>query len=127
MRIPRFLRSLDALLSRQPAWAIVLLCIVLMALVGTIDYRIGPPLVFGPLYLAPIAIAAWYSGRFFSAFIALASATITELDRDFTAAVLPNTRVLLWNAAMRVIVYFAFALLVRIVALYVRMGAFPAD
>jgi hypothetical protein len=125
MQMPRFLISIDKLVLRQPPWATVLVCVVLIAGVGTIDYKVGPPIVFGPLYLAPIAIAAWYSGRFFSIVIALASATITELDRDFTVAVLPNPRVLAWNAAMRVIFYLAFALLVRIVRLYVRMGTFP--
>jgi hypothetical protein len=39
--------------------------------------------------------------------------------------VLPNPRVLAWNGLMRLVVYLSFALLVRIVRLSVRMGAFP--
>lgn len=125
MRVPPLVRSLDQMLSRQPPWVIGLLCVAMLAVVGTVDYRVGPPIVLGPFFLIPIALAAWYSGRFFALFIALTSVTISELGRDFTLAILPNPRVLIWNAAMRVIVYFAFTLLVRIVRLYVRMGAFP--
>jgi hypothetical protein len=125
MRVPGFIKALDRLLSHQPAWVVMVLSTVLLALVGTMDYRLGPPIVLGPLFLVPIAISAWYTGRFFSVFVAFSAAVITDVLRDFTAVVLPNPRVLAWNGLMRLVVYLSFALLVRIVRLSVRMGAFP--
>jgi diguanylate cyclase (GGDEF)-like protein len=52
-----------SLLARLPKPLAVLLTIVVIALVGELDYLTGVELRIYPLYNLPIAYAAWYLGR----------------------------------------------------------------
>ena len=58
--------------AAQPQWRIMLLGLILVAVIGYVDYLTGDYsiLIF---YLAPVSLVAWFSGRWAGAVIGLCS------------------------------------------------------
>jgi hypothetical protein len=103
--------SAYAPLHRSPArkWLMGGVALLSLAAVGLCDYLTGKAFSFTLLYLAPICIAIWFIGNvpgLLFCFLAVIGAMIGELsDR----ASLPGA---LWNAGIRLGVYFVFYSLV---------------
>jgi diguanylate cyclase (GGDEF)-like protein len=69
--VPRFRLGLDAWLRRRPRATVVAIGLGLVAALGYVDAALAPDLA--PLaYLAPIALVAWFGGRWAGALVALA-------------------------------------------------------
>ena len=91
--------------GRVRAAAAVLLTVV----VGLLDLLTGPDIAFAPFYLIPVAVAAWYAGRF----AGLAMAVFASLAWLLVEAVSGYTDalpVLLWNGFSRLCIFAALAL-----------------
>jgi cell division protein FtsW (lipid II flippase) len=54
-----------------------LLAVVMVALIGVLDYRTEPELSLALLYLVPIFQAAWFAGRYAGIFISCISAAVS--------------------------------------------------
>jgi signal transduction histidine kinase len=105
-RAPRFLgRPRTGMLAfrrgTMGAVSLVLVCII-----GYIDYRTGYERSLSLFYLVPISLGTWFVGLFFGLFLATLSVVVWVMS-DLAAGI-PAVRI--WNAAMAVASYFAFTI-----------------
>lgn len=101
---------LDAIALRRP-FVYPLCWTALSALIMAIDYEVGPVIQFNAMFIIPVSLAAWYSGRSFGLAFAVALPLIrlyyaTLLDPPWTFAES------MANAAIRMSVLVSFAILV---------------
>ena len=105
------MKRVKEFLDRQPKALIVVIGIILVGVIGWIDFLTGDYslLVF---YLIPVSLVSWFSGRWAGAVTAVASGC-TRFISDYALAL--NSRHLYWNSVedmvFLVIVAFLIALL----------------
>jgi signal transduction histidine kinase len=80
--------------------------LVLICVIGYIDYRTGYERSLSLFYLVPISLGTWFVGLFFGLFMATLSVVVWVMS-DLAAGI-PAVRI--WNAAMAVASYFAFTI-----------------
>ena len=80
--------------------------LVLVCIIGYIDYRTGYERSLSLFYLVPISVGTWFVGLFFGLFMATLSVVVWVMS-DLAAGI-PAVRI--WNAAMAVASYFAFTI-----------------
>jgi hypothetical protein len=95
-------------LGIMPGWLLLVSGFLLVALIGYIDYVTGDYsiLVF---YLIPIALEAWYLGRWGGIAMAVASG-IARIASDYTSYT--NSSLMYWNSTEDMIFMLVVALLV---------------
>lgn len=103
---------LERWLRQQPAWAIVVLALCLVGLLGVLDYLTGAEIAFSVFYLLPVMTVAWLAGLRAAWPVVLASgltwlAADLAADRTYTHAWIPY-----WNTTTRLVVFVIVALLV---------------
>jgi signal transduction histidine kinase len=105
-RAPRFFgrRRTGVLAFGRGAMGAVSL--VLICIIGYIDYRTGYERSLSLFYLVPISLGTWFVGLFFGLFMATLSVVVWVMS-DLAAGI-PAVRI--WNAAMAVASYFAFTI-----------------
>ena len=97
-------------LSRRRIAAIVL---VLVLVVGSMDYATGYELSFWIFYLVPIAIASWYINRRFAVLVSIFSA-ITWLALDqASGSQYSKTFIPFWNAGVRLMFFLTTTFLIN--------------
>ncbi|ABQ28440.1 hypothetical protein [Geotalea uraniireducens] len=91
-----------------PKWLVLVVCFLLVALVGYADYITGDysMLIF---YLVPIALAAWYVGRFGGIAMAVASGGV-RIGSDYSS--FTSTSRMYWNCVEDMIFLLVVALLI---------------
>src|SRR3989454_4467997 len=105
--ITLFHSSLDDWLRHRPRTTVVAIGLGLVAALGYADASVAPDLA--PLvYLAPIALAAWYAGRWAGALVALTS-TCAWLLTDAAGRGFPPAMVLSWDALVRLAAFLVVA------------------
>jgi diguanylate cyclase (GGDEF)-like protein len=77
------------------------LCILLVVLIGVIDYMTGYELAFSLFYLAPIGLATWNSGRDMGLLVSILSAGVWYLADAFSGHVYSTPLIYLWNTGIR--------------------------
>ena len=105
-RAPRFLgrpRTGGLAFGRGTMAAVSL---VLVCIIGYIDYRTGYERSLSLFYLVPISLGTWFVGLFFGLFMATLSVVVWVMS-DLAAGI-PAVRI--WNAGMAVASYFAFTI-----------------
>ena len=105
-RAPRFLgrpRTGVLVFGRGTMGAVSL---VLVCIIGYIDYRTGYERSLSLFYLVPISVGTWFVGLFFGLFMATLSVVVWVMS-DLAAGI-PAVRI--WNAGMAVASYFAFTI-----------------
>lgn len=102
--------SILKIAEKQPRWLVVAIGLILVTLIGVVDYLTGDYslLVF---YLIPIFLVAWFAGRWWGGLIALFSGT-TRFVADYT--VYTNVRLLMWNAIEEMIFLMIVAFLIAL-------------
>jgi signal transduction histidine kinase len=80
--------------------------LVLVCIIGYIDYRTGYERSLSLFYLVPISLGTWFIGLAFGLMIATLSVVVWVMS-DLAAGI-PSVR--LWNAAMALASYFAFTI-----------------
>jgi diguanylate cyclase (GGDEF)-like protein len=94
---------------RAPPWLVAALALPALVLVGLLDATFDASVRLTPLYLLPVAVAAWAGGAGLGAAVAVAAAT-TRLAVEL--AVAPERRVLaVWNLVADLVVYLGAAML----------------
>jgi signal transduction histidine kinase len=83
-----------------------LLSLLLVAIIGLIDYLAGYAIFFSAFYLIPVALAAWYVGRTFAFVVSVSSVTVSIVGDYAAGAAYPNLWVPLWNGLIALTVYF---------------------
>lgn len=98
-------RVLDKL-ERTSRVALVLAGLVVLALIGLIDYLTGFELLFSVFYLLEVGLAAWFVGRGFGLLMSVLS-VIVWIGGDVAAgAHYSNLVVPVWNAVILMVFYF---------------------
>ena len=90
----------------QPKALTAALSVLLLAIIGLIDYLAGYAIFFSAFYLVPVALAAWYVGRPFGVGISVACVTVSVVGDYAAGASYPNVLVPIWNGAIELTVYF---------------------
>ena len=83
-----------------------LVSVLLVAIVGLIDYVAGYAIFFSAFYLIPVALSAWYLGRAFAMAISVLSVTVSIVGDYAAGAAYPNLLVPIWNGLISLTVYF---------------------
>lgn len=92
-------------------WLWTLLGLVLIPVLGGIEYYAGPNISFSSLYLVPVALTTWFGGRRLGLFAAVAAAAFWS---SVDISIAPETQygiAYVWNTASRLTVFIAFVLL----------------
>ncbi|HTY08212.1 MAG TPA: diguanylate cyclase [Candidatus Edwardsbacteria bacterium] len=92
--------SLFSLLGKRPKSFIFSLALVLVALIGYIDYRTGYEISLTLFYLMPVIIVTWYIGFWWGILISAVSAG-TWLLADWAAGQIYSSFAGFWNEVMR--------------------------
>lgn len=80
--------------------ALIVSCLVLIVLLGAIDYITGEELSFSIFYLIPILTIAWKTGRTAGIFMSLAG-TVTWFISDYSGSHYSHLLIPYWNAFVR--------------------------
>ncbi len=73
------LAAVDSYLSARSPFQLGIYSLVLLAVVGTIDYSTGYELSFSIFYAIPVGLSAWYLGRRFGLLFSILSALVLFL------------------------------------------------
>jgi NtrC-family two-component system sensor histidine kinase KinB len=88
-------------IGRLSRSSLILLGLVLVGLIGALDYLTGPELSFSIFYLIPIALAAWFGGSQAGIFVS-AMSTLSWLAADlFAQHHYSNPLFPFWNSLVR--------------------------
>jgi diguanylate cyclase (GGDEF)-like protein len=79
----------------------VLLCIMLVLLIGVIDYQTGYELAFSLFYLIPICLATWVSGRDLGLLVSILSACAWYVADVLSGHAYSSSLIYLWNTGIR--------------------------
>ncbi|HEY3317011.1 MAG TPA: diguanylate cyclase [Coriobacteriia bacterium] len=99
----------DLPLPRSP-WIAIPLALVVIALIGRIDYATGSETSIIVLYLLPIALVAWVAGPVWATVAALVSAVLSLFGDMLVIDSFRNPLVPYWNAAVQFSVFALFGL-----------------
>ncbi len=94
------------LFRNQPKFRVLGVALLLLLVVGWLDYLTGSYLFFDIFYLVPITISAWFVGRNIGFSFALASALIIFMTNWNSEAAF---RIEVWNFAARFAFFMLFA------------------
>ena len=83
-----------------------LVSVLLVAVIGLIDYMAGYAIFFSAFYLIPVALAAWYVGKTFGVVISISSVAVSIVGDYAAGAAYPNVLVPIWNGLIELTVYF---------------------
>src|ERR1700693_3222353 len=103
-RAPRLLGKPRAGLLPFGRGTMITISLVLVCIIGYIDYRTGYERSLSLFYLVPISLGTWFVGLLFGLMIATLSVVVWVMS-DLAAGI-PAVRI--WNAAMALASYFAF-------------------
>ncbi len=95
------LRKVNKFLSALTGAQLATCSLLLVALIGLIDYITGYELSFSIFYLIPIAASAWYSGASLGNSVCLLAATTWLAVEQTSGHTYANSLIPLWNAAVR--------------------------
>jgi signal transduction histidine kinase len=96
----------------SPALAIPI-SLVVLAVVGTVDYLTGHDILLSIFYLVPVAITAWSVGGGFAALTAILSVGAWVIGDIAAGAVYARPFVLAWNALITLAFYLIVIVLIR--------------
>ena len=75
--------------------------LLVLALLGAIDYLTGPEISFSIFYLVPISAAVWYGSRRIGYFISVMAAIVWAIVEHVSALDYSQEWILYWNSAVR--------------------------
>ncbi len=114
MRRRKFLLYTSLLyLENQPRARLVFLSVVLVLLLGVIDYLTGFELTFSLFYLLPVSIVSWGVGRRAGLLIAALSVLIWSLSNLLAGETVSSTFIVVWNTVTRLLIFVVLSLLLN--------------
>lgn len=118
-RIMHPMKYLEKLLLEH-SWLRRSIILLVLALVGWLDYLTWYDLAFGIFYLAPIAIVAWFD-HFKATVITIALAALVWVYVDFNSGrAYSHTAILYWNMSIRIIFFCIVAFLIYKIRMAVK-------
>ncbi|MGA2245083.1 MAG: sensor histidine kinase [Verrucomicrobiota bacterium] len=98
-------------LENRPKAFCAAFSVLLVAVIGVIDYLAGYAIFFSAFYLIPVAMAAWFVGRVFGIAISIACVTVSVVGDYAAGASYSNLLVPIWNGAIESTVYFVIVMI----------------
>jgi signal transduction histidine kinase len=86
--------------------ALVVVGLVMLALIGVIDYLTGYELTFSVFYLLEVGLAAWFVGRWFGVVMSVLSAAVWIGGDVAAGAHYSNPLIPIWNVLLLIVFYF---------------------
>ncbi|HUC85764.1 MAG TPA: sensor histidine kinase [Candidatus Acidoferrales bacterium] len=105
------MNGLASQLEKRPRALCATYSVLLVAIIGVIDYLAGYAIFFSAFYLIPVAMAAWYVGRAFGIAISIACVTVSVVGDRAAGASYPNVLVPIWNGAIELTIYFVVVMI----------------
>lgn len=112
---------LNAFLLARSRLQIATISLLLVVLVGAIDYASGYELSFSIFYLIPVAVSSWYAGRRIGIVACVLSASVWFLADHETGHQYSNFEIPIWNAIVRLGFFFIVAILLTRLRALVEM------
>jgi diguanylate cyclase (GGDEF)-like protein len=107
-----FSQRVAGYVERQPAWLVFAIGVILVGLVGWVDYLAGEGLSFTPFYLVPVALVTWVLGRGVGVAIALAATFSWSLAYLYAGpAVQWDSLTPYWNIAVQLGIFVVMSLI----------------
>jgi hypothetical protein len=97
--------------EKQPKWIVVAGGIVLVAVLGYVDYITGSEISFAIFYLLPVTAVAWHAGRSAGAFISFESSVAWFLAENAVGVTYSNPAIPYWNAIVRLGIFLIVTIL----------------
>lgn len=120
-------RNIDNCLVRQSRFFLVMLSFVQLAVLGFIDYSIGPEISFSLFYIIPVLTATWYISRPAGIFISILAAAVWFTADLVSGHVYNNVLVPFWNAGVRMSFFLVITLLTALVKQKLELEETLAD
>jgi len=79
----------------------VFLCVILVLLIGVIDYQTGYELAFSLFYLIPICLATWVAGRDLGLLVSILGACAWYVADVLSGQAYSSPLIYLWNTGIR--------------------------
>jgi diguanylate cyclase (GGDEF)-like protein len=106
-----FSQRVAGFVERQPAWLVFAVGVMLVGLVGWVDYLAGEGLSFTPFYLVPVALVTWVLGRGVGVAIALAATFSWSLAYLYAGPTLQwDSLTPYWNIAVQLGIFVVVSL-----------------
>lgn len=102
--------TIDALLKRLPRVVLMVICLMMIVLIGAIDYFIQQDFFLFILYLIPVGLASWRLGRRFSDLAVVLSAVIWSVTY-FGSRETATYSTIIWNTLFFSIMLWTISLL----------------
>jgi signal transduction histidine kinase len=99
------MRVLTRQFEKRPKAFAAAVSVLLVAVIGLIDYQAGYAILFSAFYLIPVALAAWYAGGAFAVIISVSSVTVSLAGDYMAGARYAHWLIPLWNGAIALTVY----------------------
>jgi hypothetical protein len=115
-RLNRLRRRLAALLrsaSSMPAWAVAILGLLCILLVGVVDFATGPLLSLVIFYLIPVVATAWLAGRAAGAALAVAATVAWSVSDSLGPVAEPWSAISYWDSITLLALSVFFVVLVN--------------
>lgn len=106
-----YLGKIHAFFSKQNGLTIIVIALMVIALLGWLDYKTGTELTFSYFYLLPIGLTAIYTNLAVSEVIAAISIIVWMVTNKLAGEAYSDKSVEYWNAIIRVVVLSLYALL----------------
>lgn len=103
------MQQLDGFFKRMPAGAVLLIGIVMVLVLGFIDFSTGEELSLSIFYLIPILFAAWFAGRRPAMLLAVMSSAVWFLTDIKQGREYSHIFYFLWDMVMRLGFLFVLA------------------
>lgn len=108
------MKSVYTFVSNAPPVAVIFLGLLLVGAVSFVDTITGPELAFYVFYFAPIALVAWFAGRWPGLFLAVCSAGAWVGSFVLAGGHFSSPVILWWNSLIRLISFCIIALLTAV-------------
>jgi diguanylate cyclase (GGDEF)-like protein len=97
----KFFYSLNRLLGRLPRGLIFALALVILSIIGVIDYITGEEIGFSIFYAIPVMLMAWYLGKAAGIIMSFLAALAWYFADTAAGHVYSNAAIPVWNAVVR--------------------------
>jgi diguanylate cyclase (GGDEF)-like protein len=112
---------LSAFLLARSRLQIATISLLLIVLVGVIDYASGYELSFSIFYLIPVAVGSWYAGRRIGILASVLSASVWFMADYASGHRYSTFEIPIWNAIVRLGFFFIVAILLARLRALVEM------
>jgi signal transduction histidine kinase len=112
------LGRIAAFLSKLSRESIMSSALVLVALLGLLDYVTGYESRVGAFYVAPVSLAAWYAGRSSGIIVVILSGIVSTVADIAAGLMFSHPAIILWNTAA----FMGFLMVVVVILVRLRMA-----